>query len=422
MAKILYKNISELVTNTGVVKKQGVGVVEEDLGIIYDAALLWDEKKGIFWLGKNSGIPKSLAKGAKSVSLKGKILCPALVDCHTHLVFAGDRHQELAKRLSGATYQEIAAAGGGIVTTVSATRAASEKDLLAVARERVKTAISLGVGILEIKSGYGLDLETELKQLKVVAKLKKEFKSKITILATFMGAHAFPKELKTPADRNSYVDNIVDNMLPRVAKLKLADTCDVFFDEGYFDYAQSKKILTTAKKLGLKIKLHADELADTGGAALAAELGALSADHLLKANDHGLAAMAKAGVVAVLLPTTALYLQIPYASVEKMRKAKVCMALSTDFNPGSSPTQHLPFAMSLACFAMGMTMAEAFAATTFGGAKAVGLQKDEGFLAIGKKPRMSIFNFNSYHALIAHFAHPNPLGLDTKSNHVVRYL
>lgn len=406
MARTLFNNISELVTNKGVVKKGGVHVEESDLGIIYNGALIWDSSKGIVWMGASHEVPRKLVKGAKRVNLEGKILTPALADSHTHLVFGGLRHNELALRLKGASYQEIAAAGGGIKSSVEATRAASESELYKLAKERLETAMRLGVGLLEMKSGYGLDWKTEEKLLRVAAKLKKEYRRKTVIQSTFLGAHSFPPEAKTLAAKSGYVDEIVDKMIPQVARKKLAEACDVFFDEGYFDLSQSRRILRAALDHGLEIKLHADELANTGGALLAAELGALSADHLLKVGDEGIKAMAARGIVAVLLPTTALYLGIGYAPVKKMREAGICFALATDFNPGSSPCLHLPFVMSLACLQMGLTMPEAFAAATYGGARAMGFHSEHGYLRVGSKPKIAIFNCPSYQALIAQVAHP----------------
>lgn len=406
MPRTLFCDIEELVTNSGVARKGGVAITEEDLGIINGGALIWDSSKGIVWMGPMHELPRAATRGVKKVSLKGKVLSPALADCHTHLVFAGSRHKELAMRLAGATYQQIAAMGNGIASTVKATRAASESELYRLARERIEHSMSLGVGLIEMKSGYGLDWPTERKLLRVAARLKRELRTQLTVQSTFLGAHAFPPEAKTHTERCGYVDKVVDEMLPKVAREKLADACDVFFDEGYFDLEQSRRILKAAARHGLEIKLHADELANTGGAALAAELGALSADHLLKVNDNGIARMAQRGVVAVLLPATALYLGVPYAPVEKMRKAGICFALATDFNPGSSPTLHLPFVMSLACFAMGFTMPEAFAAATYGGARAMGLHPIHGHLRVGAKPRIAIFNCPSYQSLIAQMAHP----------------
>lgn len=406
MSLVIYTDIAELITNEGVAKKKGVAITKKDLGIIENAALVLDSKKGIQWMGPNSNLPKVFSKKAKSNSLKGKILTPALADCHTHLVYAGSRHNEFALRLEGYSYAEIANQGGGIRASVKATREATESELFQTAVERLKIAQSLGVGLIEIKSGYGLSTESELKVLRVIQKLKKHFQSKVIIQSTFLGAHAFPPEAKTKAQRCGYVDEIVDKMLPEVAKKKLADACDVFFDEGYFNKEESERILRKAKSLGLKIKLHADELADTGGAALSAKLKALSADHLLKANEKGLSQMAKNEVVAVLLPTTAFYLGLPYADIKKIRIHKLCPALATDYNPGSSPILNMPFVMSLACAQMGMTMPEAFAAATFGGAKALGFEKEHGQLALNQRPKLAIFNVPSYEALISNIAHP----------------
>lgn len=404
--KILFKNAEQILTNAGVVVKGGVDIKESDLGIIANGSLLWDSAKGIVWVGRrDEKVPAKLSSGAKTINLKGKILTPAFVDCHTHLVFGGTRHAELAMRLDGKTYQDIAASGGGIRVSVDATRAATEAELFRLAKERVETLTSTGVGVIEMKSGYGLDWPTERKQLKVAQKIKRAF-PELVFQSTFLGAHDFPREARTPKEKDAYVEEILKKMLPTVAKEKLADACDVFFDVGYYSESQARKILTHAKKLGLKIKLHADELENTGGARLAAELGALSADHLLKADEANLAKMAKAGVVAVLLPGTAFFLKLPYASLEKMRKAKVCMALSTDFNPGSSPTLNFPLILQLACLQMGMTMPEAFAAGTYGGARALGMHEQHGSIQSGHKPKLAVFRVQDYRQLISNYGHP----------------
>jgi len=400
--KIFFHSLNELITNAGVYKKAGVGVQERDLGIIENGALLWDSAKGILWLGKTKDAPKALVRGSKQIDCRGHFLSPALTDCHTHLVFAGSRHEEFASRVAGLSYQEISAKGGGIRSTVMATRKASEKELFNVALERIAVMKSHGVGVLEIKSGYGLDWVTERKQLRVIQQLRK--KSDLRIFSTFLGAHAFPPEAITEKQRNAYVDTVVNEMLPAVRREKLADACDVFFDDGYFTEDQARRILQAAIFQKLHIKLHADELANTGGAKLAAEMSALSADHLLKADVDGISRMAKNGVVAVLLPGTAFYLGLKYPDVAMMRKQGVCFALATDYNPGSSPTTNLPFMMSLGCLQMGMTLPEAFAAATYGGANALGLHDSEGALLIGKKPKIALFNQPSYKALISQFA------------------
>lgn len=406
--KKVFVHASEIITNEGVKKKKGIGITKADLGIIPDGALVYDSKLGVEWLGPTSHLPKKFLsqRQLKKSDLSGKILCPALVDCHTHLVFAGDRSHELEMRLEGKSYQDIAKAGGGILSSVQATRSASEDELFHLGLQRLRVAMKLGIGTIEIKSGYGLDWKTEKKILKVARRLQAFLKTKIDIQVTFLGAHAFPKAAKSEQERDQYVDDIVSKMIPRVAREQLADACDVFCDEGYFTIAQSRKILQAAKSHGLKIKLHADELAAFGAAGLAAELGALSADHLLLASESDLKKMARAGVVAVVLPTTALFLKMPYAPIQKMRDAGLCVALATDFNPGSSPTQHLPFVMSLACLQMGFTMAEAFAAATYGGASALGMEKENGFIEVGAKTRIAIFNCQSHKSLIGSMAHP----------------
>ena len=363
-----YVHAAELITNVGVRAKGGVGITEEDLGIITDGAVVLAKNGTVLWTGLTKEIPRALLRGTKRVDLKGRqVLAPALVDCHTHLIFDGIRDDEFAMRLAGATYEEVAAAGGGIVKSVAATRAASADRLYELGCERIDAILKLGVGILEIKSGYGLDLATEIKVLKVAQQLKKKYAKRMVIRTTFLGAHAFPPRTKTDVEREAYVTEICERMLPAVAKEKLADACDVFFDRGYFTADQSRRILKRAQGLGLQIKVHADELSLAGGAGFAAELGALSADHLLQASEracrHG-----EGGHRGSLSPLRR-FSQNFYADVTKARKAHVCMALLR-LQPGSSPTFHMPFVKTLACLHMGMTMPEA-AAATFGGARAL---------------------------------------------------
>jgi imidazolonepropionase len=402
----LYFNASELITNKGVASKDGVSVDETDLGIIHEGALVTDDTGKILWLGRTMDLPRRYSKITRRMDLSGKIICPALVDCHTHLVFAGARHSEFAMRIAGKSYSDIAAAGGGIKSSVEQTVAITEEKLFKISKARIEAMMAYGVRIVEIKSGYGLSWPEERKLLRVAQRLKASFADKLIIRVTFLGAHAFPKWCKTKQDRDQFVDEICEVMLPAVKREKLADACDVFFDKGYFDRRQSEKILRKARLLGLDIKLHADELADTNGAALAAEMRCLSADHLLKAKLINLKKMAKAGVTAVILPGTAFYLGLPYVDMKKIRKSGVTPALATDYNPGSSPCLNLPFMMTLACTQMGMTTAEAFGAATYGGARALGVHKQQGHLSVGMRPLLSILRVTSYQALIAEYAHP----------------
>jgi imidazolonepropionase len=391
---------SELLTGAGVRAKDGRRVREEDLGRIPDGALVYSEKPSrVLWTGPTSELPRKHA-GAKKTNLKGaRALIPGMVDCHTHLVFAGDRSDEFAARCGGATYQEIAKKGGGILSTVKATRAASAAELERLAVARVREAASYGVRTLELKSGYGLDTKTELKLLEVASKLKKKFPN-LTLTSTFLGAHAFPPE-KTRAE---YVRELLEEMLPEVARRKLADACDVFADEGYFTNIEARVILEKARKLGLKTKLHADELADTEGASLAAELGALSADHLLKISSHGIAALAAGDTVAVLLPGTAFYLNAAQAPARRLLDAGAAVALATDFNPGTCMCLSLPAVMTIAALQLGMTRAEIFAAVTYNGAKALGLEERKGTLEPGMDADFAVLPFARFEESYYRFA------------------
>ncbi len=392
-------NASELITGSGVRKKDGRHVQEDDLGVIKGGALVYSVKNvnakeipdKIMWVGSTSDLPKEYEKINKLDLNHKRVLMPGLVDCHTHLVFAGDRSSEFAKRCAGATYAEIANMGGGILTTVNATRAASEDELEELAVGRLREMTSFGVKTLEIKSGYGLTVNSELKMLRVIKRLKNRF-PEIKILSTFLGAHAYPKGMK----REKYLDLLLNEMIPEVASHKLADACDVFIDDGYFTIDEGRKILSAAKSKGLKIKIHADELVGTGSAELAVTMGALSADHLLKISDAGISALAGAQTVGVVLPGTAFYLKAPYAPVRKMIDAGVCVALSTDFNPGSSMCLSLPIIMTLSALYMGMTKAEIFASVTYNAAKALGLEHTQGTLVARMDADFTILPFESF--------------------------
>ena len=396
---------SELLTGAGLRLKDGRHPEEADLGRIEDGALVYEEiKRGvpgkILWVGPTSQLPTQY-KRAKSTNLRGKhALLPGLIDCHTHLVFAGDRADEFALRSGGVSYEEIAKSGGGIQKTVQATRAASERELLALARPRLKLMRTLGVRTIEIKSGYGLDLETELKCLRVTRTLREEFPD-LLFVSTYMGAHDFPKGI----DRSSYIEQILEEHLPRVAKEKLAEHCDVFVDRGYYTVEEARRILEKAKLLKLAVKVHADELSDTQSAAFAAEIGALSADHLLKISDDGIRALAASQTTAVLLPGTALYLKTAAAPARKLIQAGARVAISTDFNPGSCPCPSLPAMLTLSALHMGMSRAELFAAVTYNAACALGVQKITGTLERGKRALFTLAPGDKFESLYYGFGY-----------------
>lgn len=336
-----------------------------------------------------------LISDAEVIDARGKIVMPGLVDCHTHLVHGGTREHELNMRLAGRSYMDIMNAGGGIHYTTTKTREASFDDLYSKTVQHLNEFLRHGVTTVEAKSGYGLDLENEIKQLHVVKKLQEEHV--VDIVSTFMGAHAVPKEFK--GNEDEFVKIIIEQMIPKVAELGLAEFNDVFCEKGVFTPAQSRLILEAGKAYGLTPKIHADEIEPYEGAELAAEVGAISAEHLLVASDEGIAAMAKAGTIAVLLPGTAFFLRAPYARGRLMVDSGVPVAISTDFNPGSSPTISLPFIQNLACMNMGMTMEEVLCATTINAAHAIKRADQVGTLEKGKQADVLILDVPNYKQL-----------------------
>jgi imidazolonepropionase len=408
---------SELLTGEGVRRKDGRKPAEEDLGRIVDGAMAYSTKtvpytdfvtgkKGmkvvadkILWVGKSEDLPTEYSR-APIFDLGGRnAVLPGLIDCHTHLVFSGNRAAEFAARCGGATYDEIAAKGGGIQTTVRATREASEEELFSLARGRIEEAHRFGIRTIEAKSGYGLDSETEIKLLRVVKRLQ-EATPEITIVPTFLGAHDFPKD----QSRESYLKELMDVQLPRVIEEGLSDVCDVFIDRGYYTLEEGRTLLERAKSLGMKVKIHADELANTESAALAAELGALSADHLLQISEEGIQALARSETTAVVLPGTAFYLKAAHAPARKLIEAGARVAISTDFNPGTSTTLNLPAVLTIAALYLGLTRSELFAAVTYNAARALDLHEKKGSLEPGKDADFFVAPYPTFEELYYRFA------------------
>jgi len=329
---------------------------------------------------------------------------PGFIDAHTHLVFAGNRLDDFERRARGETYEQIAKVGGGIWSTVEKTRVAGDVDLFEQAKEHANWFLRCGTTTVEAKSGYGLALEDELKILRVMRRLNQE--TPLEVAPTFLGAHAIPREDRESPER--YVDLVINEMLPRVASEKLAEFCDVFCERGYFDLEQSREILTAAKKLGLKLRIHADQLTNSGGAELAAELKATTADHLEKTEGHGIAAMKSAGVQPVLLPGSVYALgSTGYPRAREMIDGGLAVVIATDFNPGSSPTVSMPMILSLACTQMKMSPAEAIAASTINAAYSLDRGDKIGSLEIGKLANFVIFDCEDYRELAYWFGCPN---------------
>ncbi|MBQ8089207.1 MAG: imidazolonepropionase [Pyramidobacter sp.] len=344
------------------------------------------------------------AEAAEEHDCGGACMIPGFVDPHTHICFAARRESEFMMRLEGKSYLEILAAGGGILSSVNAVKAASEDELLDATLENVLSALNFGTTTMEVKSGYGLDTAEELKMLRVIGRLAEE--TPLDIVPTFMGAHAVPPPYKKRPD--GYVDLIVDEMLPAVKAQGIACACDVFCETGVFTVEQSRRILKKARELGFALRIHADEVDDTGGAALAAELGVLSAEHLLAAHPDNLAKMARAGVIANVLPATAYSLRKPYADARRMIDLGVPVALATDCNPGSCFCESMPFVFGLAVMNMGLTVNEALTACTMNAAWSVGMADRVGSLEAGKQADFLLLDGESPAALAYH-AGANPV-------------
>jgi imidazolonepropionase len=374
------RHIRQLITCAGGAPRAGAD--QRDLPILEDGAVVSDGER-ILFAGLERDLPASLtsAPGTRVIDGRSLSVVPGFVDGHTHAMFAGDRREELRQRLGGATYAEIAAAGGGIVSTVRATRAASEDDLVDATKVRLAEMLACGTTTAEIKSGYGLDLATELKMLRAIRRLAGE--QPVDLVPTFMGAHEIPIDYR--ARREDYVRLVIDEMIPAVAADNLAEWCDVFCETGVFTPDESTRILQAGAARGLKPRIHADELGASGGSQVAAAVGARSADHLIFVPEDGIRAMREAGVVATLLPNAAFYLKLGrFAPARALIDAGVPVALATDVNPGGGFSPSMPFAMTLACFGMGLTFEEALAAATINGAYSLDRHTTVGSLERGK--------------------------------------
>ena len=356
-------------------------------GLIENGAVVISADR-IKWVGAEKELPDEFA-GLQGKNLEGRLITPALIDCHTHLVYGGSRATEFELRLNGASYEEIARNGGGILSTVTATRNASENELLAQSLPRLDALLSEGVATIEIKSGYGLDIETEIKMLRVARQLGKV--RSVRVKTSFLGAHAIPPEFSGKAD--AYIDFVCEEILPAVHYENLADAVDGFCENIAFSPKQISRVFEKAKSFGLPVKLHAEQLSNLGGATLAAKYGALSADHLEFLDQKGVEVMGKSGTVAVLLPGAFYTLretQLP--PLESLRKAEVPIAIATDCNPGSSPLTSILLCMNMSCTLFRMTPEEALCGVTIVAAKALGISDEVGTIEVGKKAELAVWN------------------------------
>jgi imidazolonepropionase len=380
-ADLLITNTSEVLTCAGPAPRAGAR--QGDAGP-YPRAVVAGLDGMIVFVGPADEWRRhgSLAPAATVVDARGGAVVPGFVDAHTHVVFAGDRRGELRRRLAGATYNQIAAEGGGIVTTVRETRAASDAQLVADTRRRLDEMLRCGTTSCEAKSGYGLTLESELKMLRAIRTLAADHAMELS--PTFMGAHEIPVEYR--GRRRDYVDLVLNEMIPAVARESLAEWCDVFCEGGVFTPSEAREILQRAARAGMKLRIHADELGSSGGAQVAADVGARSADHLVFVDDHGATALARAGVAATLLPIASFYLKLGrFAPARMLIEREVPVALATDVNPGGGFSPSMPFAMALACFGMSLTFEEALVAATVNGAWSLDRHDRVGSLEPGKQ-------------------------------------
>lgn len=399
-ADLVIENIDNLITLEGP-NRPRIGEEMKNISLIENGVVAIREDR-IIYVGQGD-LPKNVQTDDKTVFIngRGKTVSPGLVDPHTHLVHGGSREKELAMKLKGYEYLDILEAGGGIHSTVNATKRASFQELYDKAEKSLDIMLGYGVTTVEAKSGYGLeDFETEIKQMEVAKKLNKDHP--VDVVSTFMGAHAIPVAYKD--NSRGFIDLLIKEMIPYVREKDLADFIDVFCEEGVFTVDESREILQAGQKEGLLAKLHADEIKPLGGAELAAEVGCVSAEHLIAASDEGIKRLAEEGVVAVLLPATSFNLQVKeYARARKMIDQGVAVALSTDYNPGSSPTENMQLVMSFASLIFKMTPEEVITASTINAASALKREKEIGSIEVGKKADLVIFDSPNLNYIIYHF-------------------
>ncbi|MEE8336215.1 MAG: imidazolonepropionase [Candidatus Neomarinimicrobiota bacterium] len=367
----------------------------------------------------NNGIIQKIGPGlygtGSEIDCRFCLVTPGFIDPHTHPVFTAGRQDEFLQRLQGISYEEIAQKGGGIKASIQGVRECTEEELEKKVRKRMDRFLRLGTTTVEAKSGYGLNLDSELKSLRILSRINESHA--LDIIPTFMGAHAFPPEFEQ--DHNGYIDLICEKMIPAVAAENLAQFCDVFCEEGYFSVDQSRRILKMAQKYGLGARLHADEFIDSKAAELAAELGAVSADHLMAVSEQGLKALSQSNVIATLLPGTTFFLgKSTYAPAGELLRNGITVALGTDYNPGSSHIQSMPFIISLACLQMGMTVEEAFISATFNSARALRQEKTMGSLEIGKQGDLIVWDLEKL-SEIPYYVVDSPINTVIKSGEIL---
>lgn len=385
----VYAELEEIATLKGVHAKDGRRLTPDDLGIIPNASIVFDDDK-ILWVGPAGNLPSQYFN-VPTTKLKGHVLTPEVVDSHTHVIFGGDRAQEYAERLNGVSYEEIAKRGGGILFTMNETNRASSEELLSSARERIQRIASYGITTIEIKSGYGLNFDQEYELSLLIDQLKKEFSPRIQIFNTYLAAHDVPKSFASSAD---YMDQVVLPLLEKLAPLNVIDAVDIFHEKNYFTAEDTRRLFKRAQELGIPRKIHADELNTNGGAELAVEYEALSADHLLKISSEGIARLAGSATVATLLPGTAFFIGKPLAPARALLDAGAKVALASDYNPGSCHCDNLLLVGALAAPQLKLNQAELWAGMTYNASHALGLRK-QGVLLGGMKPRFTLFKTQS---------------------------